>query len=401
MPFSADEAVALAERIENVINLPDPIANVGDDNARRRLREAGRKLSLAMEEPGDTMHRINNTPLQLVLARTGVDARIFSILTSAQGSGLTNEELADKCDVDPFLMKRLLRYYQSHGMVTQLGNDKFGANNITKALGSKSGKSGIRYFFDTVTPAFMALPKFLRLDEFRNPTDRDDLPWHVAHDTKLSPFDWLPKNPNLEYFLPWMTAHREGLPIFLDVVDFQKEFAQGSTESTPLFVDVGGAGGHQCIALKQRLPTVPGRVILQDLPHVIDQVKAKLLLGLHGIEIEAYDFFQPQPVRGARTYYMRNILHDWPDEKCKEILENTKAGMTSDSVLLIDEMVLSERGAPWRATQLDMAMMACLGAEERSEAQWRGILESAGFYIKKIWKYTEECDDCILVAALK
>jgi len=78
-----------------------------------------------------------------------------------------------------------------------------------------------------------------------------------------------------------------------------------------------------------------------------------------------------------------------------------KAGMTSDSVLLIDEMVLSERGAPWRATQLDMAMITCLAAMERSEAQWRDLLDAAGFYIKKVWKYTEECEDCVLVAALK
>lgn len=104
---------------------------------------------------------------------------------------------------------------------------------------------------------------------------------------------------------------------------------------------------------------------------------------------------------GARAYYLRNILHDWPDHKCLEILDNMKAGMTSDSVLLIDEMVLSERGAPWRATQLDMAMITCLAAMERSEAQWRDLLDAAGFYIKKVWKYTEECEDCVLVAALK
>ncbi|KAI1738165.1 hypothetical protein F4680DRAFT_426303 [Xylaria scruposa] len=49
---------------------------------------------------------------------------------------------------------------------------------------------------------------------------------------------------------------------------------------------------------------------------------------------------------GARVYYLRNILHDWPTSKCREILENVKIAMTKDSVILIDEMVLSERGVP-------------------------------------------------------
>lgn len=61
MSLSTEEALALAERIENALNCPDPASNLGDDNIRRRLREAGRKLSLAMEAPGDTIHRINNT----------------------------------------------------------------------------------------------------------------------------------------------------------------------------------------------------------------------------------------------------------------------------------------------------------------------------------------------------
>lgn len=72
--------------------------------------------------------------------------------------------------------------------------------------------------------------------------------------------------------------------------------------------------------------------------------------------------------------------------------------MTEDSVILLDEMVLSERGAPWRATQLDMAMLTCLAAKERTELEWRSLLEEAGLAVRRILKYTEECEDCIIVA---
>lgn len=72
--------------------------------------------------------------------------------------------------------------------------------------------------------------------------------------------------------------------------------------------------------------------------------------------------------------------------------------MTENSVLLIDEMVLSERGAPARAAQFDFAMMTCLSAMERTEAQWRALLDKAGFQIQKIIKYTQEAEESIIMA---
>lgn len=95
------------------------------------------------------------------------------------------------------------------------------------------------------------------------------------------------------------------------------------------------------------------------------------------------------------------IMHDHQDEQCRQILKNTMSAMTEDSVILIDDMVLPETGTPWRATQMDLTMMTCLAAMERSEKQWASLLESVGLDIVKIWKYTQECDDCIIVAKPK
>jgi len=56
-----DDIANLAEQIEQIIERPDTITGLHDDGLRRRLREAGRKLGVAMEIPGDTIHRIINT----------------------------------------------------------------------------------------------------------------------------------------------------------------------------------------------------------------------------------------------------------------------------------------------------------------------------------------------------
>ncbi|KAK7744784.1 hypothetical protein SLS62_010017 [Diatrype stigma] len=179
-----------------------------------------------------------------------------------------------------------------------------------------------------------------------------------------------------------------------------------------------GAKGSQCIAFKQRYPDLPGRIILQDVPQVVEETRRNPLPGFEGIETECNDFFTSQPIKGiiptqikyaglghlltnpdigARVYYLRNILHDWPNHKCIKILENIKAAMAEYSVVLIDEMALPERNVPWRAAQQDLEMMACLAATERSECEWESLVNRVGLEVQSIRKYTEDFDSIIIV----
>jgi hypothetical protein len=267
--------------------------------------------------------------------------------------------------------------------------------------------------FETISGTFVNLPKFLRETSYRNVSDSTHCPWHLAHNTTQSPFLWLRNHPaDMDYFLTWMTAQREGMPTWLEVFPFEKKLCQNLEPETPLFVDIGGGVGHQCLALKDKHSQVSGRVILQDLPQVIEQAMAGA-----GIEPMAYDFWTPQPIKGlskntapcwllwliehlgARAYYMRNIMHDWPDDACIKILQNTMSAMTADSVILIDEMIIPETNAHWRATQLDITLMACLAAQERTKKQWHRLLKAAGLDILDIYTYTAELQDSIIVAA--
>lgn len=95
---------------------------------------------------------------------------------------------------------------------------------------------------------------------------------------------------------------------------------------------------------------------------------------------------------------MRNIMHDYPDEKCAVILQHIHSAMAKDSLVLIDDMVLPNQGAHWLAATLDLMVMSSLGAMERSEQQWRDLLEAAGFRIKHIFTYTQDLRDSVIVA---
>lgn len=61
-----------------------------------------------------------------------------------------------------------------------------------------------------------------------------------------------------------------------------------------LLVDVGGGKGHDLIKFLNRYPSAWGRLILQDLPNLIQNLE-----GLSpGIQAMGHDFFTPQTVKG-------------------------------------------------------------------------------------------------------
>jgi hypothetical protein len=55
------------------------------------------------------------------------------------------------------------------------------------------------------------------------------------------------------------------------------------------------------------------------------------------------------------------------------------------SKVLLNEIVIPDTGADWYSTSVDMIMMAVHSATERTEADWRRLLESAGLKLTKIW----------------
>lgn len=90
---------------------------------------------------------------------------------------------------------------------------------------------------------------------------------------------------------------------------------------------------------------------------------------------------------GARAYYFGQVLHDWPDNIVLQILSRVKAAMQKGySKLLISDIVVPDTGASSSETSFDIQMMALLSGVERTESEWRHLLEGSGFDIK-LWKH--------------
>ncbi|KAF1972389.1 S-adenosyl-L-methionine-dependent methyltransferase [Bimuria novae-zelandiae CBS 107.79] len=357
--MSPTEAQALVQKLEDISNTP-PSAILENDDLHRRFREAAYSASVAVHWPSDSVHLIAYGTLYSSMARIGVDTKLFEVL-AASNSPLSSEELARQTGVDLVLTKLLLRFYQSFHWLKEADKNLFVVNNVTKAL-TPPFSVGIEFFNTVLNPPFTVLPEYLKSHGYKNPTSVIDSPWQSGYLTEQHP--------------------ASGLPEFVDVYPFEQEVGKDTTDETILFVDIGSALGSQCVLVRNRFPSLKGRIIMQDQQHVIDAWNAE---ANPGIGTMVYEFFTPQPVQGARAYYMRNIIHDHQDQQAREILLNTVSAFSKDSVLLIDDIVLPDEGmVPWRATLADLNMLSTLAAKERLEREWRVLLDSAGLGIIKI-----------------
>ena len=148
-------------------------------------------------------------------------------------------------------------------------------------------------------------------------------------------------------------------------------------------VDVGGGRGTLLAAILTAYPALRG--ILFDQPQVLEGARA--LLEASGVasrcELSGGDFFQAVPA-GGDAYLLQQILHDWDDERAKQILERCHAALPSDGRLLIVERLIPPGNAPAPAKSVDMVMLVILGGRERTEGEYADLLAGAGFRLARV-----------------
>ncbi|KAL3444472.1 S-adenosyl-L-methionine-dependent methyltransferase [Aspergillus insuetus] len=358
------------------------LASGTDVAGRAKLQNALREVLSELESPHDILVQLFNAHLNIATVRLAIDLGLFKLLSSQRQEWYV-EEMAEKLDASPQMLERIVRYLASTDIIGEDEPGIFRANKITHILSDQKAEAFVHHAFDICGPALQAFPDFFRETKYADITSNTSTPFQKAFDTDLTSFAWISQHPeHLNAMQQVMTAFRSS-EWLADFELFEKEAlatAQGSRRV--FFVDVGGGYGHQCIEVRNRFPNLEGQLVLQDLPEVFDG-----LADISGVKIEACDFFQPQTVKGAKFYYLRRILHDWPDALCVKILQRLRYAMASDSKILIDEIVLPGSKIPWQSAMADLMMMITLGGKERSKEQWIWLVEQSGLQVEHIHKY--------------
>ena len=284
------------------------------------------------------------------------------------------DELAVRVGADADALRRLLRALISRGVFGLRRDGSYELNSLADTLRSDapvSMKSAARFYGSPEQRERWTL----LVDAVRTGTAVVE-----ALRGKES-FDYFDENPELaELFNQTMTS--------VSQMTDAAVVAGYDFSAYPTIVDVGGGHGPLLAAILAAAPDSRG--VLYDLPPVV--ANAAGLLQQHGVAervvIAEGSFFDSVPggsvPRGGDAYVLKNIIHDWPDEKAGQILRNVRAAAGPRATVLLIEFVIPKHNRDFPGKWVDLEMMLNLGARERTAAEYRNLLSQAGFRMTRV-----------------
>ncbi|RYP05940.1 hypothetical protein DL764_003474 [Monosporascus ibericus] len=132
-----------------------------------------------------------------------------------------------------------------------------------------------------------------------------------------------------------------------------------------------------------------------DLEFIVQDINPRMLEegpkqpGFESVEKRVsfmqYDFLQPQPIIGAVLFFLRQVIHNYPDDICVRILKSLASAMEKcppGTILLINDMVMPEANTEPKVEehhlrQIDMAMLNGYAAKQRSLKEFAQLLKLA------------------------
>lgn len=262
------------------------------------------------------------------------------------------DELARGAEVDPDALLRLLRALASDGVFAEEEPGVFRLTEPAQLL-LRPGWKAFAHLFGGVF--------------YRSVADLDQAA-RTGSETFPEAFG--------EEFWPWLGARAEERSVFDRAMAEGKErkaerLSNVEWHAGETVVDVGGGNGTLLFEVLGGMSDVHG--IVFDLPET-DRDDASF--G-DNVEFVAGSFFEGVPAGDA--YVLSGILHDWDDERAGAILRTIRSAARPGARLLVAENVIQpgndRNGAKW----LDLLMLVLAGGRERTEGEWRVLLEGAGF----------------------
>jgi hypothetical protein len=279
------------------------------------------------------------------------------------------DALAARVDADADALRRLLRALISRGIFRHRRDGRYELNSLADTLRSDapaSMKSAARFYGSQEQRERWTL----LVDSVRTGTSV------VPALRGKSSFDYLAEKPELaELFNQTMTSVSEMTDATV--------VAGYDFGAYPTIVDVGGGHGPLLAAILAAAPASRG--VLYDLPPVV--ANAPSLLRGQGVAdrvvIAEGSFFDSVPGDGD-AYVLKNIIHDWPDQKAVQILRNVRAAAGPRATVLLVEFVIPKHNRDFPGKWVDLEMMLNLGARERTAAEYRDLLSQAGFRMTRV-----------------
>ena len=287
----------------------------------------------------------------------------LGVADALAGGPATAEDLARQLDLDADALHRMLRLLALRGVV-KLGSDgRFTLGRLGRLARSdhpRSIRAWLRYIMlDSTQEAYAGLTDTVRtgVPSFQAVHGRSV--WAHYADTpeeerlfaecmrRVTEFDL----PSITGGYPWPEAGR--------------------------VCDVAGGVGTMLAGILRARPKLEG--VLVDARGVLAEADGYLReRGVRDrVELSEGDMFEHVAAR-ADVYTLKDVLHDWDDDRCLRVLRTVRAAMPAGSRVVLVEN-LQERNVPdVVGSMVDVQMLTqCDGGRQRSVAELHALLRAA------------------------
>lgn len=267
--------------------------------------------------------------------------------TALAGGPRNVDELAATSGADPDVLHRVLRALASDGIFEEVEPRVFAHTEESRLL-LEDGWDDFAHLFGSNWLEAVAALDASGEPSFPSVFGQDFWPWLKAHPAERAAFD---------------RAMAQGWQRRLERVE------SAGWRGDETVVDVGGGNGSFLLALLDRHPKMRG--IVFDLAETVRDESA---LGDRCTFVEG-SFFESVPA--GDVHLLTTVLHDWGDESAGRILAAVRA--SAGERLLVVDSIVEPGNEPAGAKWLDLLMLALFAGRERTEPQWRELLQSAGW----------------------
>lgn len=277
------------------------------------------------------------------------------------------KDLAGACGAEADALYRLLRALASMGVTEETAPGQFRLTALGRPLRRNvpgSAWPSVVFWADLLADEWSLLTECIRTGK----------PAMQVRDSKI-PSRWAQDPEASSIFRAVMgTAPAEDYAPIARAWDFSQ---------AKVIADLGGGGGSLILAVLARYPEVRGMLV--DLEASVEAARPRFAQEKDAArcELVVADLMEAAPA-GADVYMLKHVLHGRRDADAIRMLRNCLAVMPDEGTLLIIEFILPPVVAqpdPAMEARLmsDLNMLAVTGGRERSEREWKTLLEAAGF----------------------
>lgn len=301
------------------------------------------------------------TQLLAVIARLGVPDQLAAGPRPAR-------EVAEATGANPDALYRVLRGLAAIGVFTEVAPGVFGLTPLASLLRSDHPLS------------MRAIIMYNALEPYEAWTD---LEYSVR--TGETAFERHFGMPHFAY----MAQHPEDSALFNQTMSENSRRSNANVESAydygsaTTIVDIGGGHGALLAAILRANPTVRG--VLFDQPHVVEGALSTLEAAgvADRCERAGGDFFTSDYPAGD-LYTLRQVIHDWDDERAVAILRGCARAMPAHGRVLLIEVPIGTGADSTTGIFLDLQMLVMNGGRQRTEEEYRQLYAAAGLRLTRV-----------------